>query len=129
MDKNNELSTESKNEEIAKKVMKFTRNSIIVHMRFLDMALSRLTHEISYKYNFATDGRKIFYEPNFVLKRYIENSDFIMHDYLHLLFHCIFRHQFVDNKAVDIKLWNLSCDIAVESMINSLDSRTYLQIF
>jgi len=44
-----------------------------------------------------------------------------MHDYLHLLFHCIFRHQFVDNKAVDIKLWNLSCDIAVESMINSLE--------
>jgi len=61
MDKNNELSTESKNEEIAEKVMKFTRNSIIVHMRFLDMALSRLTHEISYKYHFATDGRKIFY--------------------------------------------------------------------
>ena len=121
MDKNNELSTESKNEEIAEKVMKFTHNSIIVHMRFLDMALSRLTHEISYKYHFATDGRKIFYEPNFVLKRYIENSDFIMHDYLHLLFHCIFRHQFVDNKAVDIKLWNLSCDIAVESMINSLE--------
>ena len=41
-------------------------------------------------------------------------------DYMHLTLHCVFRHMFI-GKGVNTDLWDLACDIAAESIINSLN--------
>ena len=42
--------------------------------------------------------------------------------YLHTLFHRLLRHP-GKTRGRDVDLWDLSCDIAVESMLDSLDYR------
>ena len=43
----------------------------------------------------------------------------ITRDYLHVIFHCIFQHLFI-NKLVFQSCWDLACDIAVENAINDI---------
>lgn len=43
----------------------------------------------------------------------------ITRDYLHVIFHCIFQHLFI-NKLVCQSCWDLACDIAVENAINDI---------
>ena len=40
---------------------------------------------------------------------------------MHSVLHCIFRHPFVSDK-INQPLWNLACDIAVETIITEMDS-------
>lgn len=106
---------------LAEKVMNYSRDSILVNMRFLDMALSALAPEpregIS---GFASDGVKIYYDPVFLLKKYKEEPAFAVRMYLHILFHMIFYHSFRFDK-VDRKAWSLSADLAVEAAILELE--------
>jgi len=111
---------------LAEKIMADSRNKLIVHMRFLDVAVSRLELFANDQYDFATDGRYIAYHPIFVLKRYRNDFDQICRDYLHMLFHCIFRHMYF-SKDMDKLYWDLACDIAVENIINELDIKCVSQ--
>ena len=43
--------------------------------------------------------------------------------YLHMVLHCVFRHMYI-HSLVNQDLWNLSCDIAVEAIINELVIRS-----
>ena len=43
-----------------------------------------------------------------------------MRDYLHMVLHCVFRHNFV-NTLLDLNCWDLACDMAVEAIINELN--------
>lgn len=103
-------------------VINSTRNTIILNLRFFDSALSRLTPFESVDINLGTDGKNFIYKSEYLLKRYVTDSSLIVRDYLHIVLHCIFRHNFVDS-FINRELWNLSCDIAVENMINNLDIR------
>lgn len=110
-----------KAEPLAKKVMGYARDSILVNMRFLDMALSALTPEPKENLSgFASDGVKIFYDPVFLLKRYKEEPAFAVRMYLHILFHMIFYHSFRFDK-VDEEAWSLAADLAVEAAILELE--------
>ena len=106
---------------IARKVMDYARDSILVNMRFLDVALSALQPEQRFGLlGVASDGVKIYYDPVFLLKRYKEEPVFVLRMYLHTLFHLIFYHSFRYDK-VDRKLWNLAADMAVEAAILELE--------
>lgn len=93
-----------------------------MNLRFLDAALSRLQEEENDLVPLATDGQAFFYNPKYVLREYKRERTAITRAYLHVLLHCVFRHMFV-HFEVDQPLWNLACDIAVESCINSLNVR------
>ena len=67
----------------------------------------------------ATDGKRIYYAPKWVLLRYRKEKEAIVRDYLHMVFHCVFHHAFVDT-LLDIPRWDLACDIAAESAIEDL---------
>ena len=99
--------------------MRFSRNTILVNLRFLDAALSRLEPTEQAFLHFGTDGKHLFYEPEYLLKRYAKNSYLIVHDYLHTLLHCIFRHNFID-PYIERDLWDIACDIAVENVMIDL---------
>ena len=50
-----------------------------------------------------------------------ENRILVNRGYLHMVFHCIFRHMF--KRTDDERYWDLSCDIAAEHLIDGCDKR------
>lgn len=114
--------TQEKIEKIAREIIDTSRNKLLVNLRFLDMALSRF--EISPKPDFtsctATDGRVFLYDPKHILTAYRLEENLPVRNYLHSVFHCVFKHMFI-NPSVDRDLWNIACDVAVESVINDLN--------
>ena len=105
-------------ETLAREILLLSRNTLLVNLRFLDAALSQFALTPS-PLPFATDGQNLYYDPRHVLLRYKEEKEPSVRDYLHLVFHCVFRHMYV-HTLVDQALWDLSCDIAVEEVINGL---------
>ncbi len=113
--------TQEKVEKIALEIINMSRNKLLVNLRFLDMALSRF--DISSKPDFttctSTDGRVYLHDPKHILTSYRVEENLPVRGFLHSVFHCVFKHMFI-NPAVDRDLWNIACDVAVESAINDL---------
>ena len=105
-------------ETLAREILLLSRNTLLVNLRFLDAALSQFALTPA-SLPFATDGQRLYYDPRHILLRYKEEKEQSVRDYLHLVFHCVFRHMYI-HTLVDQALWDLSCDIAVEEVINGL---------
>lgn len=108
-----------KKNELARNTLKLARNTLLVNLRFLDVALSRFDF-VPVDGSIAVDGTHIYYDPLWVLRRYKQEKQVIVRDYLHMVFHCVFHHAFVDT-LLDTDAWDLACDIAAENAINELD--------
>lgn len=105
---------------LAEKMICFARDSILVNMRFLDLALSALSPEPAKDLGGAAcDGKHLYYDPVFLLKRCREEPAAAVRLYLHALFHMIFYHSFRYDR-VDRDKWDLAADIAVENAILEL---------
>ena len=109
--------------ELAADVIKLSRNQLLVNLRFMDAALSRLEPMPLKGVPIATEGHFLVYDPVEVLKRYKRDRAEPVRDYLHVVLHCIYRHMFV-HTLVDHELWDLACDIAIEYSISTLNLRT-----
>lgn len=110
-------------ENICRKILESSRNALYINMRYLDVALSSLAWEITTDIpRIGTDGLKIAYEPHYLADLYRENPMLVNRVYLHMVFHCIFRHLFRPCPE-DRELWNLSCDMAVEALIDGMHHR------
>ena len=105
---------------LAGQVMQLARDNIVVNMRFLDAALSKMRPEPRLGMEgTAADGEMLLYDPVWLLKRYQEEEDYPVRIYLHMLFHCVFYHSFAyGEKEQDI--WDLAADAAVENVILEL---------
>ena len=109
----------SKIERLAEEVLILSRNTLLVNLRFLDMALSQfILYPIDVS-TIMTDGQLILYNPQYVLTEFKEQKETTVRDYLHMVMHCVYRHMFV-GASIDRPLWNLACDIAVENAITEL---------
>ena len=104
---------------LAKEVLGVSRNTLLMHLRFLDGALNRLQIAIHPEIAFATDGKNLYVEPLTLLKAYRREPDAITRNYLHSLLHCLLRHPFL-HEQVERMYWDLACDIAVEAVISGL---------
>ena len=104
---------------LARDTLKLARDTLLVNLRFLDMALSRFDF-VPVDGSIAADGAHIYYDPLWVLRRYKQEKQVIVRDYLHMVFHCVFHHAFVDT-LLDTDAWDLACDIAAENAINELE--------
>lgn len=105
---------------LAHKIMILARNTLLVNMRYLDVALARLESVNSLEFKLATDGEKLYYAPLPLLMDYKEERGRPTRDYMHTLLHCIFRHNFCHTLR-STAAWDLACDVAVESVINDLE--------
>ena len=114
----NEQQIEKRN-KLAADVLRLSRNTLLVNLRFLDMALSRLQQVATDLTTLCTDGQFLAYDPSFILRRYKQEKEVPVRDYLHVVFHCVFRHMYI-HSLIDQKCWDLACDIAVENMITEL---------
>ena len=105
---------------LAEKIMSYARDSIVMNMRFLDVAISAIKPQPKPGLGaFATDGEVLYYDPVFLLKQYKEEPAFAVRMYLHILFHLIFYHSFRYDR-VERELWNLAADMAVEATVLEL---------
>ena len=106
-------------ESISREIFTQVRTTIVLNMRFMDMAVFRLK-PVAAPVTLATDGKYLYYHPLWLLKRYRGEANAVTRDYLHVLLHCVFRHPFIST-LVDDQLWDLACDIAVEGLICELN--------
>ncbi len=106
-------------EALAFEILSLSRSTLAVSLRFLDRALFRLEYKCTDRPHFASDGRRLYYEPWYILSQYRSDPTLITRDLLHLLMHLIYRHSFV-GKGIDRTYWDLAADIAVENTINEM---------
>ena len=104
---------------LARDVLNLDRNTLLVNLRFMDMALSRFTLMEHEGMPLATDGQYLVYDPVHVLKVFKDEKGASVRDYLHVVLHCVYRHMYF-HSLVDNDLWNLACDAAVEKTISDL---------
>lgn len=110
--------------DICKEILTDCRNELYLNMRFLDVALHSLCPEPSMQLmQTATDGLVLKYNPEFLMGQYRLGNVWVNRCYLHSIFHCLMGHVWNLRGKEDRQLWNLACDIAVESMIDGLPYR------
>ena len=109
--------------KVASEVLNFSRQRTLVNMRFLEPAIRMLMESPSKcmrnrSYGMGTDGKNLYYNPEYVLRAYQKEKGFVSRMYLHLVVHGIFRHFFV-NPQIEQRKWDLACDMATEYIIES----------
>lgn len=108
-------------EQYAAQVMQLARDTITVRFRFFDAALARLKCISNMNIpSVLTDGETLYYNPVFLLRKYLEEPGIAVRIYLHILFHLLFSHPYQYDRLNEA-CWNLAADIAVEDVILSLD--------
>ena len=100
-------------------ILTLARSLLIVRLRFLDIAIDRLELVPADGRTYATDGTRILYGPRHVVRSYKSENERPARDYLHMILHCVYSHMFIGSLE-EPELWDLACDIAVESTINDL---------
>ena len=108
-----------KRNKLAAEVLRLSRNTLLLNLRFMDAALHQLRPYPMEDITLATEGNWLLYSPAHVLRCYKSAREIPVRDYLHVIFHCVFRHMYV-HTLVDRTCWDLACDIAVEYTISEL---------
>lgn len=104
--------------QLGQRIFIATRNELYIHMRFLDVALSSFSYVLDPSITtVATDGIHMFYHPGTLGGMYRQSRVRTNRAYLHMVLHCLLHH-LTRRKNRDKVLWNLACDIAVESIID-----------
>ena len=110
-------------QDIGSSILRAARDELYLGMRFLDVALSSFIYQMDGSVSpFGTDGAVMYFHPAQLGGLYKENRILVNRGYLHMVFHCIFRH--FGKPGIEKRLWNLSCDIAVEHMIDGIYHRS-----
>ena len=109
--------------EIGQKILIAARSELYLNLPFLDAALCSLplsTREPTQ--SLATDGTGLYYNGAWLAQRYERARSLVCRAYLHSLLHCMLRHP-PKKAGRDGELWDLACDIAVESILDTLPQR------
>ncbi|MCI9332818.1 MAG: hypothetical protein HFG05_11730 [Oscillibacter sp.] len=98
------------------------RNELYMSLPYLDTALCALNFAPGggVTVSLATDGETLYYDGAFLAERYLRSRVWTCRAYLHVIFHCMLRHLGKKRGKV-AELWDLACDVAVESILDQLD--------
>ena len=109
--------------EMSGRILAHIRDELYLELRFLDLAISALQPEADRALTtFATDGEKLSFSADQVLRVFRQNVLFLNRAYLHAVLHCMFSHLWTCGSR-ERSLWNIACDIAVEYTIDGLNKR------
>ena len=115
------MKTREKLEETGIKILNSVQTELYLSMRFLGPALGSLGFGMDLSTRtVGTDAVLIRFNPTYLLHTYIERPELLNRTYMHMLMHCLFRHMFSAEQHEDAELWDLCCDIAVESVVDSM---------
>ena len=110
-------------DRLAIEVAKLARTLVLADNRFLSAALGRMELTLAeLQEPLATDGRMLYVCPQRMCSAFAESGELPKHDFLHAVLHCLFLHPFV-GETVDINLWGLACDVAVERVVAQVCGR------
>ena len=113
------------NTEIGIEILCACRNELYMCMPYLNEALCALSFvpggEVTV--SAATNGTDLYYDSNFLSDKYIRSSCGANRLYLHMVLHCMLCH-LPKKRGHDGALWDIACDAAVESIIDSLPHRS-----
>ena len=115
-------------EDLCLRILALIRDVLYLDFRYFDRALAVLTPEKSDSLKtIATDGIRLYYSPEQLIRLYPANPLFLNRAMLHAVLHCIFRHPWLRNGG-EPSVWNLSCDIAAEYLIDSFEKNSVKRI-
>lgn len=115
------MGTQQQHTALGMEILAAARNDLYLSLRFLDSALSGLDYQMSPLISgTATDGKYLYFQPRYLFRSFDTNPVLVNRAYLHNLLHCLFSHLYMESGA-DRDLWDLCCDICVESILDSLD--------
>ena len=128
-------------ERVASGIMRQVQEQMIVWFPFLNRAVLRmpyaplkkrrvaaemnggnLTTDSNDRKNPGTDGTSVYADPDLVIHLYRRDRIRLQRSFLHMIFHCLFCHPFRYD-MLEIEMWDLSCDIAVENVVLSLERK------
>ena len=106
---------------IGQEVLLTARNELYMNMPYLDVALCalRFVPGGGMTLSLATDGEQLYYDGAWLADRYLRSRVAVNRAYLHVILHCMLRHLAKKRGKVP-ELWDLACDAAVESILDSL---------
>jgi len=108
-------------QKLAMECLELARDSILISMRFLDVAVLKLPVSLQLGLGgVATDGSHFYYDSSYIIACQKNEPNLVARTYLHSLLHCIFNHSF-NYDSYRKHLWDLACDIAIENMIMELE--------
>lgn len=106
-------------DDLALELLGYAKEALLVGLRFLEPAISHLECVPCAGSLFATDGARLYYDAGRVVRSFSEEPARLSRDVLHMVLHCLFRHPF-SNASLRPALWDLACDVAVESCMSDL---------
>lgn len=108
---------------IGREILFSARTELYMSLPFLDAALSALAVSDGFDTaTLATDAKHLYFNGTWLAQQYERARALVNRAYLHSVFHCLLRHP-VKTRGRDRALWDLACDVAVESMLDALDYR------
>lgn len=110
--------------KIGREILFSARTELYMSLPFLDEAVSALAvaDEGYDAATLATDAKRLYFSGAWLAQQLEHARTAVNRAYLHTVFHCLLRHP-AKTKNRDTPLWDLACDIAVESILDSLDYR------
>ena len=105
---------------LALDALSLVQNGLLVNVRFMSAAFSRLAPLPLPGATFATDGAHLRFDPAWWAQLYAQSTGEASRAYLHVILHNVFLHLY-PGAAVDPFLWDIACDMVVESVIDQLD--------
>lgn len=108
-------------ESVSEQILQVVRNEIYLDLRYLDVALSALTWNSAEGIRgFATDGIRLCYSKEWLIRIFQSNAKFLDRAYLHTVLHCVYSHLFIRQNR-NKRIWNIACDIMVEYTIDKMN--------
>ncbi len=109
-------------EEAGEKILNETRTELYLSMHYMGAALDLLGWKMDLSTFWAgTDGSFIRYNPQYLIQTFLNDPKSLPRLYLHMIMHCLLLHPFQED-IEDRITWNLSCDLAVEHIIDSIEN-------
>ena len=106
---------------IGQEILLTARNELYMNLPYLDVVLCalRFVPGGGMTLSLATDGEQLYYDGAWLADRYLRSRVAVNRAYLHVILHCMLRHLAKKRGKVP-ELWDLACDAAVESILDSL---------
>lgn len=107
---------------IGEEILFAARNELYMNLPYLDVALCglRFAPGDEVTLSIATDGQTLYYSGGWLAERYLRSRVLTNRAYLHVILHCMLRH-LAKKRGKAAELWDLACDVAVESILSELD--------
>lgn len=127
--------TKERLEELGKRILGTVRRELYFDMPYLAHAIGSLADVMDLSTGgVGTDGESVRFNPGYLFEMYMERPGKLNRAYMHMLMHNLLLHPFSDHPGRVLRddhnfdedyvrdLWNLCRDMAVESVIDSMNS-------